>query len=61
MVNPDVRRVLDLDKILALGRVMEVQVLKNHVRHLLDAEATARQARTGPRSKNRGTADQVND
>lgn len=44
MVDPDIARVLDLDEILALGRVVEVQVLDNHVGCLLDAEAAARQA-----------------
>lgn len=44
VVDPDVRRVLDFNEILALRGVVEVQVPEDNVRCLLDPEPTVRQA-----------------
>lgn len=61
MVDPDVARVLDLHEILALGRIMEVQVPQDHVGRLLHAEPAVRQARAGPGSEHGRAADKVDD
>ena len=61
VVNPDLGGILDLDKILALWGIMEVKVLKNDVRCLLDSETATCQARLGPRANDGSIAGQVND
>lgn len=44
VIDPDVGRVLDLDQVFALGRVVEVEVAQDHVGLLLDAEPPVGQA-----------------
>lgn len=40
VVHPDLGRLLDLNQVLALGRVLELHVANNDVAGTLDAEAT---------------------